>query len=170
MTGVSTTTKSNLIPRLMTILLGLPWPEILGELWKFGRKVMRGLANEGMYEVLEYETTLELHDPKGKKSTLKKREKVRYLQDNIIAYQDQAWGDGEILIDYRCTPGEPVDRYKPGRKTYILISLREVKHRGDVDVFNIEWGIREGFMRDRELWETEIRYRTKRLKVKVILP
>ena len=154
----------------MTILLGLPWPEILGELWKFGRKVMRGLANEGMYEVLDYETTLELLDRKGKQASLEKREKVRYLQNHILAYQDQAWGDGESLIDYRCTPGEPVDRYKPGRKTYILISLREVKHRGDVNVFNIEWGIREGFIRDRELWETEIRHRTKRLKVKVIFP
>jgi len=30
---------------------------------------------------------------------------VRYLQDNVIAYRDQAWGDGEILVDYRCTPG-----------------------------------------------------------------
>ena len=131
---------------------------------------MRGLANEGMYEVLEYETTLELHDPKGKKATLKKREKVRYLQDNIIAYQDQAWGDGEILIDYRCTPGKPVDRYQPGKKTLILISRREVKHRGDVDTYNIEWGIRKGFTRTKELWETEIKHRTKQLKIQVIFP
>jgi len=28
-------------------------------------------------------------------ATFKKREKVRYLQDNVVAYQDQAWGDGE---------------------------------------------------------------------------
>jgi hypothetical protein len=32
------------------------------------------------------------------------------MQDNVIAYQDQAWGDGEILLNYRCTPGTPVDR------------------------------------------------------------
>jgi hypothetical protein len=165
--------NNNYIKRLSawgTILFGIPWPEIIGELWKFGRKVIRGLSHEGMYEVLAYETTLELHDRKGKKATLKKCEKVRYLQDNIVAYQDQAWGDGEILIDYRCTPGMPVDRYQPGKKIYILISLREVKHRGDVDVFNIEWGIRDGFLREKELWETEIRHRTKRLKIQVIFP
>jgi hypothetical protein len=44
---------------------------------------------------------------------------VRYLQDNMIAYQDQAWGDGEILVDYRRIPGTPVDRYRSGHKTYI---------------------------------------------------
>jgi len=56
-------------------------------------------------EVLEYESTLELKDRGGKRAIFKKREKVRYLQDNVIAYQDQAWGNGEILIDYRCSPG-----------------------------------------------------------------
>ncbi len=42
--------------------------------------------------MLEYESTLELLDRKGEKAIFKKRQKVRYLQDNIIAYQDQAWG------------------------------------------------------------------------------
>ena len=45
-----------------------------------------------------------------------KRQRVRYLQNNIIAYQDQAWGDGEMLVNYRCSPGVPVDRYKLGHK------------------------------------------------------
>lgn len=161
---------SGLFIRLVMSLLGLPWPEIVGKLWKVSRKIMRGLSNEGMYEVLDYETTLELLDSKGREATLRKREKVRYLQDNIIAYQDQAWGDGEILINYRCKPGKPVDQYQPGKKIYILISLQDVKNRGDVDVFNIEWGIRNGFTREKELWETEIRHKTNRLRIQVIFP
>ena len=46
-------------------LLDLPWIEILGELLKYGRKVVRGMANEGVYETLEYESTLEIHNRKG---------------------------------------------------------------------------------------------------------
>jgi hypothetical protein len=65
-----------------------------------------------MYEVLRYEAKLGLKDRGGKRATFKKQEKVRYLQDNVIAYRDQAWGDGEILINYRCIPGTPVDRYR----------------------------------------------------------
>jgi len=113
------------LPRILTMVLGLPWFEIVGELWKVGKKLMRGLSNEGMYEVLDYETTLELKDKRGENAIVRKRERVRYLQDNIIAYEDQAWGDGEILIDYKCTPGKPVDRYTPGNKTYILIRYRK---------------------------------------------
>ena len=156
--------------RLTTLLTGLPWIEILAQAWKLGRKIMRGLADEGMYEVLEYETTLELQDKRGENALLRKREKICYRQNNIIAFQDQAWADGEILINYRCTPGVAVDRYRPGRQTYILISLRDVKNRGDVDEFNIQWGIRHGFTRSTELWETVISHRTKYLKTHVIFP
>lgn len=150
--------------------LGLPWFEIAGELWKIGRKLMRGLSNEGMYEVLEYESTLELHDRRGKKATFTKRMKVRYLQDNIIAFQDFAWGDGDILLNYRTSRGKAVDRYKSGYKTYILLSLQEVKNRGDVDEFNISWDIREGFLKSDGYWATDIRHRMKQTKVNIIFP
>jgi hypothetical protein len=113
----------NLLNRLTGLLSGLPWLEIVGEAWKIGRKLLQGRTNEGLCEVLEYESTLELKDAEGRRAVFKKREKIRYLQDNIIAYQDQAWGDGKILIGYHCTPGRPVDRYRSGHKTYILISI-----------------------------------------------
>jgi hypothetical protein len=133
------------------------------------RRFRAGLTG-GRYEVLEYESTLELKDREEETATFRKREKVRYLQDNVITYQDQAWGDGEILLNYRCTPGTPVDRYCSGYKTYILISRHEVKEKGDVDEFNIEWRIREGFLRQAEQWETQVTHRTKRLKINVVFP
>ena len=120
--------------------------------------------------MVDYESTLELKDRDGKRATFKKREKVRYLQDNVIVYQDQAWGDGRILVGYRCTPGKAVDRYRSGYKTYILISRREVKHRGDVDEFNIRWGIREGFLRRTEQWETHVTHPIKHLAINVVFP
>jgi hypothetical protein len=143
---------------------------VVGEAVKALRKAIQGRSYRGLYEVLEYESTLELKDREGKKAAFRKREKVRYLQNNVIAYQDQAWGDGEILLNYRCTPGTPVDRYRSGYKTYILISRREVKNKGDIDEFNIEWGIRQGFLRQAEQWETHVTHRTKRLKINVVLP
>ena len=66
-------------PTGITVALGLPWFEVLGEIWRQGCKLFRGQANEGMYEVLEYESTLELVDKQGKS---------KYIQEIIIAYQD----------------------------------------------------------------------------------
>jgi hypothetical protein len=122
--------------------------------------VARGMSNEGVYEVLEYEATLELRDKRGEQATFHKREKVRYLQNYVLAYQDQVWGDGEFLVDYKCSPGVPVDRYRSGYKTHILISLQEVKNKGDIQEFNIEWGIRNGFLAEHGFWASEISHRT----------
>lgn len=162
--------NSNLRDKLLAIAFDLPWLAMIGSLWRIGRKILRGLADEGIYEVLDYECTLELKDQDGKNAIIHKREKVRFLQDYIIAYEDQAWGDGEILLDYRCSPGIPVDEYKLGHRTYKLISLREFKNKGDIDEFNIEWKMRNGFLKSTGFWGTSINHRTSKVTVKVVFP
>ena len=162
--------NQSLPDRLVALLLGLPWLDAVETGWRIARTVIQRRSFAGMYEVVEYESTLELKDKEGKIASFTKRENVRYLRDGVIAYQDQAWGDGEILLNYRCTPGTPVHRYRSGHKTYILISRREVKNKGDADEFNIEWGIRQGFLRRTEQWETHVKHQTKRLKISVIFP
>ncbi|MDR3577948.1 MAG: hypothetical protein P4L50_29130 [Anaerolineaceae bacterium] len=138
--------------------------------WQIGRDLLRGLRSEGIYEVLDYESILEIHDTKGTKATFRKVKKVRYLQDNIIAFQDYAWGDGNILINYQTNRGKPVDWYRSGYKTYILLSLRDVKNRGDIDEFNIQWDIRRGFLKHDGYWGTDVSQRMKRLKINVVFP
>lgn len=150
--------------------LGLSWFEIAGELWKLGRKVMRGLASEGMYEVLEYDSTLEIHDKGGKKATFHKRMKIRFLQDDIVAFHDYGWGDGEILLNYKTNKGKAVDQYRSGYKTYILLSLREVRNKGDIDEFNISWDIRNGFLLSDGYWATTVSHRMKKLRTSVVFP
>ena len=166
----NTPDNPNLQAGLLAIVLDLPWLAMIGNLWRIGRRILRGFANEGIYEVLDYECTLELKDRDGKKAIIHKREKVRYLQDYIIAYEDQAWGDGEILLDYHCSPGVPVDEYRLGHKTYKLISLREFKNKGDVDEFNIEWKMRNGFLKQMGFWGISINHRTNKVTIKVIFP
>lgn len=113
---------------------------------------------------------MELLDRQGKRAHFQKRQKVRYRQNNIIAYQDQGWSDGQGLLNYKCSPGIVTDQYRPGQKTYVLISLRESKQRGDQDEFYIRWDLREAFKRSQEQWETEVSHRTRQLLVRLIFP
>lgn len=147
------------IAKVIALLFSLPWLEIVAEVWKITQKLWRGLANEGIYEVLEHEATLELLGRSGKKARVYKKQRVRYVQDNVLAFQDQAWGDGEILLNYQCTPGVEVDRYQLDHKTIVLISLRERKQRDDTDEFNIQWDIQDGFLKKEEQWTTEVSHR-----------
>lgn len=156
--------------QLIALLLALPWMDILAGTCKLLRTLWRGMADEGMYEVLKHESTLEILDRQGKRARFQKNQKVRYLQNNIIAFQDQGWSDGQSLLDYQCSPGVVVDQYRPGQKTYVLISLRESKQRGDEDEFHIQWNLRYAFRRSQEQWETEISHRTRQLLVRLIFP
>ena len=123
-----------------------------------------------MYEVSNYETTLEILDKKGRHAVLTKKEEVKFLQNNIIAFQDQAWGSGRILIGYKCSPGAPVDFYQFAHKTYILISHRTVMNKGNTSKFNIQWKIKNGFQKSNGFWATDINHCTKVMRVSVIFP
>jgi hypothetical protein len=169
MSSISANVDVSTLPGTITKYV-LPWIEVLGEVIRVGRQVLNGLATEGTYEVLDYGIRLELKDPEGKRVLVHKQERVKYLQNNIIAFQDQAWGDGKILQNYQCTPGVPVDRYRSGYKTQILISLRDIKNRGDTDEFNIHWKISNGFLSPTGFWATDVDHKTASVKVDVIFP
>lgn len=143
---------------------------VLDTLFDLMQRIPVVKALPGMYEVLAYEATLELKDSKGKTAVYRKRQQVRFLQNNIIAFQDKAWGDGDIFADYQCSPGHAVDRYRDGHRYNILISLRETKHRDQIETFHIERTIKDGFTRSTEDFQTDIDHRTHQLVLKLIFP
>ena len=158
------------ILRLVVPLLNSDTLAALGKLWRLGRHLVSSNAQEGMYEVLSHEVTLELQDTKGEWARYSKRQRVRFLQDNIIAYQDQAWGDGDIFVDYKCSPGIAVDRYREGYRYRILISLRETKNRGDIEEFQIERRIHNGFLAYTQDFLTHIDHTTHRFTMRIVFP
>ena len=87
---VSNRTSKSLSTRLGSEIFSLPWLDILVGIWKLTQKLWMQLSDEGMYEVVDYRSTLELLDKHGRRARLNKLERVRYLQNNIMAYQDQA--------------------------------------------------------------------------------
>jgi hypothetical protein len=98
-------------------------------------------------DILAYDASLELMDPKGETAVFRRRQKVRSprVRDNVIAFQDYAWGDCEILAEYRCSPGVVVDRYREGDHWNGLISLRETKSAVNIQDFHTTRTIKTGF-------------------------
>jgi hypothetical protein len=162
--------RSSVILRLLIPLLGSDYIGILAVVWRLGRRILAFKTQEGIYEVLDLDARLELQDSKGHKAILYKRERVRFLQDNIIAYQDKAWGDGKIFADYKCSPGVAVDRYRDGYRYRILISLRETKNRGNIEEFQIERTIQDGFTKPVEDFQIDIDHTTQKLSLSAVFP
>jgi hypothetical protein len=146
------------------------WIPVILEVANLSKNLARKFQKSGIYQVLEHETKVTLHDIYGKHATVNKRQKVKFLQNNVIAFQDQAWGDGEVLLNYKCSPGVPSDIYRIEHKKVVLISLRKEYGIGDLEEFNIEWDIKNGFPAKVESWGTEIIHPTNHLKVTIIFP
>jgi hypothetical protein len=145
------------------------WPLLFSLAYKLYTYLTQA-RNLGMYQILDYDTTLELVDKRGQTAIVYKRQKVRFLQDNILVFQDYAWGEGEIFADYKCAPGVEVDRYQAGDRWHILISLRESKSKGDIEDFYIERTVKHGFTQAEEWFQVEIRHRTDHLRLAVLFP
>lgn len=156
--------------RKILACFSLEWLTILPDLYQMVRRWFRRQRHEGMYEILNYDSSLELVDTKGKIALFKRRQRVKFLQDYIIAFQDYAWGEGDIFADYKCSPGVEVDRYREGNQWNILISLRETKSAGEVMDFHTERTIKDGFTKDEEWWQVEIRHQTKQFRLAIIFP
>lgn len=142
----------------------------LKDLLDLYQNLRQRLPSTDMYEILDYESTLELCDIEGRVAIFQKRQRVKFLQNNIIAFEDYVWGDGEVIAEYKCAPGVVADRYQEGDRWNVLISLRETKHKGDITEFHIERLEKQSFTKADEWQQTEIRRRTRRLQMNIIFP
>jgi len=166
------TQASNDTNRLWSLLFRVvssDWASVILQAWQLVQKIAAE-RKVGLYEVLDFEHTLELCDAKGKKAIFHKRETIRFLQDYAATYLDEAWGRGKIFADYQCSPGVAVDRYHYGHKTCVLISFREVMRRSDTLRICIDRTVRDGFDLNPGWSETVVRHRTHRFQTAVIFP
>lgn len=145
------------------------WIQVVLQAWQLLQKIASERA-VGLYEVLDFDHTLELCDAKGKKAIYHKQETIKLLQDYVAAYTDYVWGRGEIFAEYHCSPGKAVDRYRIGQKWCVLISLREGKRRGDVLRVSIDRTVKDGFDVATGWSETQVSHLTRRFRIAVIFP
>lgn len=124
----------------------------------------------GLYAVNHHETALELTNRQGSVAHHHKIQTIRFLQDNIMVYPDTAWGDGDIFVDYQCSPGKLVDMYREGNRYRLMISLRKTMNRNDVEKIDIRRTINGGFTRPEEEFQTEVNHFTDYLKTSITFP
>lgn len=151
---VSTLLNSELLKWLVAELL---------DLWRASRF-------DGLYKVREHEVQLTLLDNEGRQAAYSKQQRVVFLHNEITAIQDQAWGDGDFLADYKCSPGVLVDTYREGYRYRMLISLRRTKNCGEEETFHIERRIVDGFTGSAENFQTQVDHPTAYLTIAVIFP
>jgi hypothetical protein len=161
---------SNLFLQLAVPLLDTQLTALLSFLAKLAQRILGKRMYPGECEILEYTGCLTLLDAQGKHAVFSKHERARFLQDNVIAHQDIAWGVADIFAKYVCSPGVLVDIYREGYRYRILISLRETKNRGDIEDFHIERTILDGFTSPVEDFQYDIFRPMRCFSLSVVFP
>ena len=128
------------------------------------------MRKPGMYEVMDYQSTLEILDPRGMVAKFNKTEKVRFLQDNVIAIQDNLWGIRKNIYGYQCAPGVPVDFYASDHKTSVVISLRKIYSSKDELDLNMQWYLKGNPLGNSGSWCTHINRYTHKIKLNIRFP
>ena len=168
-------TSKPILKRLLEFLRVLLTLEV-GQVLVMLAQVIRALRSmlvskqHGIYEVISYDSTVEIMDTKGQEVVVTRLEEVQFLRDNTVAFYDTCWGDGDLFAEYECSPGVPVDLFTDGSRQRVLISLRETKNHGDVLLFRIRRKIVGGFAKREEWWETETLHQTRWLRVRIVFP
>ena len=153
---------------MQKILAWLITPELIESFIKFTSYLVNR-RHRTAYKVLNSEISLELLDSKGRKAIYRKVQTIKFLQDTI-AYQDTAWGNGDIFADYKVSPGKAVDFFRDGDRHRILISLRGTKQKYETTTIRIERLIRDGYTHDTEDFQADVDHTTKELSLAVIFP
>ena len=129
-----------------------------------------GGGYQALYEVLHFAVTLELRDPRGQTAVLEREQALRVLQDGVVGLYHQVWGEGELFDDYQVEPGIVADRFQCGAHHITLISLRQIKNRGDVLRLWIRRQVKRGWTQPEEWLEIAVNHRTRYVRVRVVFP
>jgi hypothetical protein len=123
-----------------------------------------------VYETIELEQEFDLYDATGAEAIRSLHRTVRFLQNDVLAIRDYTWGDGQLNVDYECSPGRAVDFRKRGPVTYVLIALDDVKQRGEIEDFRSRQKMVGSFLEDSEWASVMSPHPTDRAVLRVIFP
>lgn len=123
-----------------------------------------------IYEILNFEETWEICDNRGSKVVVTKAMDVTFLRDNVVAFTDPAWGDGDLFAEYSCRPGTCAGVFQIQPMKYAHVVLDPPRLRGDEEHIESTRVVTGGFGKDNEWVQVDSDTCTGPITIKVIFP
>lgn len=121
------------------------------------------------YEIIDEQHEWDIVNPSGALVIHRKKMRLRFLQDNVATVYENIWGDGRCHW-LHCDPGVFVDEFKTAGKVFKLISLREIRGRGDEQDFAVSCEWRDAFTSEAEWVQVQTGHPTNTLTIRIIFP
>jgi hypothetical protein len=122
------------------------------------------------YENLLIELVLDIRDRRGMRAVLERRQRVRFLAEEVDVVRELAWGDGEPFAHYRVRGATRLMVRPEGPKRAVLLGLQRRPTKDERVTLSSRRLIRGGFLEAREYWEVWFERPTRRVALTVIFP
>jgi hypothetical protein len=122
------------------------------------------------YETVSLALVLELHDTRGERAVLRRRQRVRFLGDGAAVVRELLWGEGDQLVRYQAHGARRLGVRVEGSKRAVLLDPHTRPSPGDRLTIESRRSIRGGFTRRQEYCEAVLERPTGRLELTVLFP
>ncbi len=123
------------------------------------------------YEALTYKWEWDIDAPDGSHASLKKTMTVRYLSDTRVIAEMVRADNPPKFVNLKCTPGFIVDEFDAPGERWVIISLRGVRLRGQIETWDLERESLNAFRNPDEEWvSVDTPGLTRSLQMTVVLP
>jgi hypothetical protein len=122
------------------------------------------------FETLSFESQLDILEENGA-ATFRRRQRIRFLEDNVSFFIDRVWGEGVILAGY--SPGRGmslVDSVRNEGRWALLLSFSRRFRKGDSVEIETERRIVGAFTESGGYWELAMNAPTRMLSLQVKSP
>lgn len=122
------------------------------------------------YETIKYGGRLEMLDKEGNVATFTRRQRIRFLEDNVAVFFDRVWGEGVLFANYSAKSMRIIDAI-PTTKGYVVpLALPRRFSKGEVFDVVTHRRIVGAFLPDMAYWDSAMHAPTELLALDVVAP
>lgn len=122
------------------------------------------------YETIKYSGRLEILDAETRSARFIRRQRIRFLEDNVSVFMDRAWGDGVLFAGYAARGLRILEPIPTGKGYVIPLALPRRFAKGDVFDITTERRIVGAFYHPLAYWDTAMSAPTELVAIDIVVP
>lgn len=136
--------------------------------WLVLELLLRTTSGPG-YDVTRVEHRWDFVHPDGSLVIHRRRMRLRFVR-SVISVTDVVSDPLDQVSPYVCRPGRVVDRFPVGGETWVLVSLGELRRRGQEETLEFSHSLRDAFRGNHGTVQAMVPEGTRRLVLELVFP
>jgi hypothetical protein len=122
------------------------------------------------YQTIKFSGRLKILDPLKQVATFTRRQRIRFLEDNVAIFFDRVWGDGVVFAGYSAPGLRILEPFKTFKGYIVPLALPRLFSKGEIFEVVTQRKIVGAFYETDGYWETAMSTPTDLVNISVITP